>query len=131
MGAAAAAGNRAGSDARVPQRTKSLSVLSVDPRSRPMTETGRDSSPHTSVQITALPLDLLGLVFRSLDNLALLHLVSLVCKRWRRVALPFITKLKLSPITIFKPIGPATLAQLSGLTSVHIWANFIVTFPLR
>ena len=74
---------------------------------------------HATGPINALPRELLGVVFCHIDRRPLLHIVSLVCKHWRRAALSSITKLKLSYAKLSSPVGPATLAQLR-LPSVSI-----------
>lgn len=91
-----------------------------------MIEKDSDSSPHASLHINALPLEVLDLIIRRhIDRNPLLHFVSLVCKRWRRLALASITKLCLAPATLSNPVGPATLAQLSGLTDLRIYGTEI------
>lgn len=79
--------------------------------------------PPSVFEIDALPLDLLsGVLFRRFfERRPLLHLVSLVCKRWRRAALACITKLDLRTYEkLCSPIGAATLSQLTSLTSASI-----------
>lgn len=70
--------------------------------------------------ISALPSELVELVIRQFS--ARRHRASLVCKRWRRIALRCITELTLEERHLCDPNATAILAQVSSLTSLTIRA---------
>lgn len=87
-------------------------MLSVAPRNQPKAPVL--TAPATCPSYSALPPDVLRLIFTHISLHPLLTTVSVVCKRWHKCALESVTKLRLTG-------GPhPALAILPSITELHV-----------
>lgn len=77
----------------------------------------------TGLTITALPLDILVLIFSPLAMRARLRVLSFVCKRWRTAVLRTITKMKASYYERAAPLLP-------GITSLSLQGEVAPNYPV-